>query len=306
MVERYFVGVDGGGTKTALVAATADGRVISSAVCGPLNYNFIGHDAALENLVEGISLLDLPKGSIAAVGIGDPSIDDESESPMAQEFATRAATLLEAPVYVRSDAYMTLFALTGGKNAGVLIISGTGSMTIGEDDAGEISVVGGWGRLTGDEGSGYYIGREGICAALRAADGVAPKTALTDAALAHFGVCAPRDLISVFYGEDEPDVAAFSRCVAECAAQGDKVSKDILIDAAAHLSRYASVLLEKCNADLLGVWGSVLCKNNTVRQAFEAGVRERFPSVTICEPDKSAELAAALYAVKREKESEYK
>lgn len=306
MEQRYFVGVDGGGTKTALVACTAEGDVFSSAVCGPLNYNFIGLDAALKNLCDGIAALALPVGSVAAVGIGDPSIDDESESPVAKEFATRAGELLGVPVYIRSDAYMTLFALTGGKKPGVLIISGTGSMTIGEDDAQKISVVGGWGRLTGDEGSGYYIGREGICAALRAADGVAPKTALTDAALAHFGVCAPRDLISVFYGEDEPDVAAFSRCVAECAAQGDKVSKDILIDAAAHLSRYASVLLKKCNADLLGVWGSVLCKNNTVRQAFEAGVRERFPSVTICEPDKSAELAAALYAVKREKESECK
>ena len=295
------MGVDGGGTKTALVACTVEGDVFSSAVCGPLNYNFIGLDAALKNLCDGIAALALPVGSVAAVGIGDPSIDDESESPMAKEFATRAGELLGVPVYIRSDAYMTLFALTGGKKSGVLIISGTGSMTIGEDDAQKISVVGGWGRLTGDEGSGYYIGREGICAALRAADGVAPKTALTDAALAHFGVCAPRDLISVFYGEDEPDVAAFSRCVAECAAQGDKVSKDILIDAAAHLSRYASVLLEKCNADLLGVWGSVLCKNDIVRKAFENGIKEKFPHMQICEPAISAELAAALYAAQQQK-----
>ena len=304
MEQRYFVGVDGGGTKTALVASTADGQVVASAVCGPLNYNFIGLDAALKNLAEGVALLNLPTGSIVAVGIGDPSIDDESESPTALEFAARAIKLLGVPVYVRSDAYMTLFALTGGKSAGVLIISGTGSMTIGEDDAGNISVVGGWGRLTGDEGSGYYIGREGICAALRAADGVAPQTGLTDAALTHFGVSAPRELISAFYGETEPDIAGFSRHVAECADGGDEVAKEILLDAAAHLSRYASVLLKKCNADLLGVWGSVLCKNATVRQAFESGVREKFPRVEIREPAISAELAAALYAAKQEKESE--
>ena len=304
MIERYFVGVDGGGTKTALVAATAEGKEISSAVCGPLNYNFIGLDEALDNLAKGIEMLDLPKGSIAAVGIGDPSIDDESESPMAQEFTTRATTLLGVPVYVRSDAYMTLFALTGGKKTGVLIISGTGSMTIGENEAGEISVVGGWGRLTGDEGSGYYIGREGICAALRAADGVAPQTALVDAALKHFGAVAPRDLISVFYGTEEPDVAGFSRSVAECAAKGDAVANGILLDAAEHLSRYASVLLEKCNANLLGVWGSVLCKNDIVRKDFEKNVREKFPNVEIREPAIRAELAAALYAAQQQKESE--
>lgn len=306
MEQRYFVGVDGGGTKTALVACTADGQKVASAACGPLNYNFIGLDAALENLTEGIAALGLPKESIVAVGIGDPSIDDEAESPVAKEFAARATALLGVPVYVRSDAYMTLFALTGGKKAGVLIISGTGSMAIGENDAHEIAVVGGWGRLSGDEGSGYYIGREGICAALRAFDGVAPQTKLTAAALAYFDVCAPRDLISAFYGENGPDVAGFSRCVAKCAAEGDKVAQNILLDAAHHLSRYASVLIERTKADLLGVWGSVLCKNDTVRRAFENDVHQKFPKVEICEPAISAELAAALYAAQQEKESECK
>ncbi len=306
MKQRYFVGVDGGGTKTALVVCTADGCEIASAVCGPLNYNFIGLDAALDNLQAGIAALGIPVGSIAAIGIGDPSIDDESESPVAKEFAKRATNLLDVPVYIRSDAYMTLFALTGGQKSGVLIISGTGSMAIGEDDAGNISVTGGWGRLTGDEGSGYYIGLEGIRAALRAADGVAPQTALTTAVLEYFGVRALRDLISVFYGDSEPDIAGFSKMVAKCANDGDKVAKDILLDAAAHLVRYASVLVENCHADVLGIWGSVLCKNNTVRQAFENGVREKFPNIEICEPCMSAELAAALYAAKQQKERDAK
>ena len=301
MEQRYFVGVDGGGTKTALVALTPEGREVAAAVCGPLNYNFIGVDAALDNLQSGIASLGLPRGSIAAVGIGDPSIDDTSHSPAAKEFAHRAADALGVPVHIRSDAFMTLFALTGSKKAGVLIISGTGSMAIGENDAHETAVVGGWGRLTGDEGSGYYIGREGICAALRAADDVAEKTALTDAALAHFGMDTPRDLISAFYGENEPDVAGFARHVAVCADEGDKVAEAILLDAAAHLCRYASVLVGRCHADVLGVWGSVLCKNKTVRHAFEEGVRKQFPHIQICEPSISAQHAAALYAAKEEK-----
>ena len=301
MRKRYFVGVDGGGTKTALVACTVDGRVIASAMCGPLNYNFIGIDAALKNLCKGIEALGLPKGSIAAVGIGDPSIDDKSESPSAKEFAKRAGKFLHAPVYVRSDAYMTLFALTSGKKPGVLVISGTGSMAIGENPEGEILVSGGWGRITGDEGSGYYIGREGICAALRAADAVAPQTTLTTAALSYFGVCNPRQLIPVFYGEEEPDIAGFSRCVAQCAADGDKIAMEILLDAADRLVRYATSLIGYCQTDVVGVWGSVLCKNEIVRRAFEDGIKERFPRIKICEPAISAELAAALYAAKQQK-----
>ena len=306
MEQRYFVVVDGGGTKTALVACTAQGVEVASALCGPLNYNFIGLDAAIANLQEGIAALSLPEDSIAAIGIGDPSIDDTSESPMAKDFAKRAAELFGVPVHIRSDAYMTLFALTGGKKSGVLIISGTGSMALGENTTGEISVAGGWGRLTGDEGSGYYIGREGICSALRAADGVAQQTALTNAALEHFCVNKPRDLIPVFYGEDEPDIAGFARCVAACAENGDKVATNILLDAAEHLSRYASALVEKCHANLLGIWGSVLCKNATVRRAFEVSVQKRFPNIEICVPDMSAQHAAALYAAKKEEESNAK
>lgn len=301
MRERYFVGVDGGGTKTALAACTVDGKVIASAMCGPLNYNFIGIDAALKNLCKGIEALELPKGSIAAVGIGDPSIDDKPDSSIAKEFVARAATLLGVPVYARSDAYMTLFALTSGKKPGVLVISGTGSMAIGENPEGEIVVSGGWGRITGDEGSGYYIGREGICAALRAADAVAPQTPLTTAALAYFGVCNPRQLIPVFYGEEEPDIAGFSRCVAQCAADGDKIAMEILLDAADRLVRYAASLIGYCHTDVVGVWGSVLCKNEIVRRAFEDGMKERFPRIKICEPAISAELAAALYAAKQQK-----
>ncbi len=301
MKQHYFVGVDGGGTKTALVACTADGGVVASAVCGPLNYHFIGLDAALKNLKEGIAALGLPRGSIAAVGIGDPSIDDESESPVAKKFAALAARHIGAPVHVRSDAYMALFALTGGKKTGVLVISGTGSMAIGENETGEVVVAGGWGRLTGDEGSGYYIGREGICAALRAADAVAPQTTLTTAALSYFGVCAPRELIPVFYGEKEPDVAGFARSVAKCAEDGDKMAQGILLDAAARLAGYAVALIGYCHADLIGVWGSVLCKNTTVRRAFENAIKDRYPNVEIREPDKSAELAAALYAAQKEK-----
>ena len=53
----YYLGIDGGGTKTALVACTAEGREVASALCGPLNYNFIGLNAALANLENSIKLL---------------------------------------------------------------------------------------------------------------------------------------------------------------------------------------------------------------------------------------------------------
>lgn len=297
--KEIYIGVDGGGTKTAIAAFDRTGACLARTVCPPLNYHFIGVDAAVMHLRQGIEALNLDGMTVAAVGIGDPAIDDVSQGEAAERFAFAARELLSAPVYIRSDAYMTLYALTDGCAPGVLVISGTGAMAIAEDAAGKIHVAGGWGRLTGDEGSGYEIGLCGIRAALRAADGVAPPTPLTDAALVHFHCSTPRALIDAFYGEDEPDVAGFARCVADCAEAGDTASVKILQNTAQTLADYVSVLVDRSGAKTVGVYGSVLCRNRTVREKFEHILQERLPQIIVTELPISAEAAAARYAEKQ-------
>ena len=293
-----YIGVDGGGTKTAL-AAYENGELIASSRVGACNYNFIGVDAAVKNLVDGIASLGIPLDRVGAVGIGDPSIDDVVpdgvDTPTAQ-FLKQAEAAIGVPVFIRSDAYMTLFALTKGGQPAVLILSGTGSMGIAENAEGKLMVVGGWGRLIGDEGSGYFIALEGIKAALRAADGIAPKTALTNAALEYFAVENPRDLIGVFYGDKPADIAGFSRHVSLCAGAGDTIATAILLEAAKYLALYAHSLIEQSGASVVGVYGSVICNDKIVRKEFERLVLERYSNVQIREPGISPEEAAAMYA----------
>ena len=295
-----YIGVDGGGSKTAL-AAYEDGNLLATAKVGAINYNFIGVQAATENLLEGVAALHLPRERIAAIGIGDPSIDDTvpaSDSTPTGQFVAAVSRALGVPVYLRSDAYMTLFGLTGGRECAVLMLSGTGAMGIAGDTDGTVWVAGGWGRLTGDEGSGYYIASEGIRAALQAFDGIAPDTALCAAVLQHFGAHEPRELIGVFYGEDEVDIASFATAVDACARAGDAVARKILLRAASYLAAYTCNLLQKSGATLVGVYGSVLCQNAIVRAEFERLVGEQYPDVRICEPTVLPEAAAADYAQK--------
>ena len=294
-----LIGIDGGGTKTSC-AAYRDGGCIASARSGPMNYNFIGIHQAAENLLKGIAALGIPAGDIAAVGIGDPSIDDlmptKPDSPTAK-FVGMVSEKLGVPVFVRSDAYITLFGLTGGGRPGVLMLSGTGAMGIAEDADGNICAAGGWGRLTGDEGSGYYIASEAVKAALHAADGISPPTALTDALTDYFGVKNVRELIPLFYPEEgEADIAGFAKTAAECAEKGDACAKKILLDAAGYLAAYTCVLIEKSGAETVGVYGSVLTGNSIVRREFERIVGGRYPQCRITEPPVSPEKAAAMYA----------
>lgn len=265
-----------------------------------MNYNFVGADRAAENVLAGIAALEIPLCEIGAIGIGDPSIDDTvgtDPDSTGAKFVSLLKQALGVPVFVRSDAYMTLFGLTEGKKPGVLLLSGTGAMGIAQDAEGRLFFAGGWGRVTGDEGSGYYIAAEAIKAALRAADGIAPATALTDALTGYFGVTVPRELIPRFYPKNgEPEIAGFSSVAADCAEKGDETAKRILSDAAGFLAAYASVLMERTNSRTVGIYGSVLTRNRTVRAEFERRILEKYPDAEIMIPPVSPERAAAVYA----------
>ena len=72
--------------------------------------------------------------------------------------ATRLRSLARR-VVVYSDAQVALLGALGDR-PGVLILSGTGSIVIGYDERGRWGRAGGFGPLLGDEGSGFWIGRE--------------------------------------------------------------------------------------------------------------------------------------------------
>lgn len=291
-----FIGADGGGTKTKL-AAFENGIRIAETLAGPLNYRFIPPGEAARHLTEGLAALGIPDGRIAAAGIADPSLDDaaEEDDGAARRFYAVLEERLPFPVYARSDAYVTLTGLTHG-GPGTLVIAGTGSMGIARNASGGIRTAGGWGRLTGDDGSGYDIAVRGIRAALRAADGLEAPTALTGALTRFLGVSAPRRVIPILYGDPAPDVAAFAVEVARCAQEGDEAALEILRGAADGLAQIAALLVRWSGCPTVGIWGSVLTENRLVRERFEASLRTDCGEARVVLPSVSAEEAAAKYA----------
>ena len=303
---RFIVGADGGGTKTSLVlyAVAADGTLCRAADArgGSMNYNHIGVEQSVANVVGGLRAVCAAAGiepeQVSAVGIGDPSCDIETTGPAGDAFRSSLCAALRVPVLLKSDAYVTLYALTRGECPGVLTISGTGAICIGEDSAHRLTVAGGWGQLTGDEGSGYYIGLSGLKAAARASDGIAPSTSLLPAALERFGVTDARDMIGVLYDPARTfSPAAFAETVDACARAGDAVALGILDRTAAYLACYTASVVRRTGATFVGVYGSVLTRNIIVRTAFEEKLKKVCPGVTVCEPSLSPEEAAARLAL---------
>ena len=79
MAGDYFLGIDGGGTKTAAVLLDGDGTQVAHAVSGPSNFYSVGQAATEASLREAIgqvlSLSGLAAQQVTAIGLGMAGVD---------------------------------------------------------------------------------------------------------------------------------------------------------------------------------------------------------------------------------------
>ena len=309
-MRNLVVGVDGGGSKTALVAAdAATGRAVARAVAGGLHAPSLGADAALASLRAGLAGLRLRADDrVLALAVGDPALDDDGPPPRGGgplADAIRGAKLLPAgaKIFVRSDAFMALYGLSRGRPA-ALVVAGTGSIGLAllrpfrPGRAPKTAVIGGWCGPLPDPGGGHAIGAEGIAAALDALDGTGPETALAARTLAFFGVAEPRALVPLLGAASRDRVAAFAREVAAAADGGDAVAGAILDRAGAALGRLGVALLARLGGavPLVGYSGGILTRCERVRRVFRRAVLESRPGAVVRQPALSPESGAALFA----------
>ena len=159
-----FLGIDGGGSKTAFVLEDENNKILGRIETGPSNWLSAGKEEAGRNIAAGIRQLNSFPDVVGCgfAGAGRPdSIQFFKES--------LSALLPKAQIFVETDAFVSYVGAIG-LEPGMLLIAGTGSIAIGRRPDGSMVRVGGWGPIFGDEGSGFWIGREAIQAALGAND----------------------------------------------------------------------------------------------------------------------------------------
>ena len=205
-MRELIIGIDGGGTKTNLIAMDIQtGLIAASTSTGSIHIFTMGETTALRNLELGIAGLQLGnEDHVVAVAIGDPAIDDCDDDNPDTPLAAAAADLCgSCKVFIKSDVFVAMYAFFGGE-PGAFLVSGTGSMGIALTEAYHHSgtnayfTVGGWAMPTTDPGSGFDIAIQGIQAAVHAFDGVADYTELCDALLEFGQMDSPRQLIPWF------------------------------------------------------------------------------------------------------------
>lgn len=231
-MTRYYIAVDGGGTKTDAVLFTSDGVIINRTIGEGTNPNGMDfrnvqkHFRTLFSKLIPTSAPDHINGCFAGLSGSDHPLLTKKLS----ECIRMACPITIDTLQIGNDAMNALWSGTDGK-PGLVVIAGTGSIAFGILPDGKSFRIGGWGYLFGDEGSGYAIGRETIRRVLMAYDGREQETLLTSALTTYFHVREIIDAIPVVYQSTKSIIAGLVPIVAEIAAKGDTLAVSILDEA---------------------------------------------------------------------------
>ncbi len=236
--EEYYVGFDGGGTKTDCVLLNAKGDVMAEHSAGPANPLRAGFDRAQSSLrtaaEKTLSSRQVGAASVAGVcagiaGAGQPRV-------LKRVMGFLVETFPRAHVHVCTDLEIALEAGLGD-GPGIVIVAGTGSAALGRASDGRQVRAGGDGPWVGDEGSAFDIGRRGIAAVARARDALGPNTSLAESIPAALKCADWSALLErIAAGPDEVFPRVFP-LVAEAAESGDTPAREILFGAALSLSQ---------------------------------------------------------------------
>src|SRR6266540_7477736 len=198
----HVLGIDAGGTKTVCLLADARGSIISESR-GPGANLLVAGELGVEKVLHEVMELAIGERPVApaAICLGIAGVDRVDEASTVRAIMRRICR--NARVLVVNDALIAL--VSGARDApGIVVIAGTGSIVYGRNESGEAARAGGWGHMVGDEGSGYWIGREAVAAVMRGADGRGPATRLADEILAHFSVADVSRLPRIVYDRAQP------------------------------------------------------------------------------------------------------
>ncbi|WP_370125033.1 N-acetylglucosamine kinase [Arthrobacter sp. MW3 TE3886] len=242
------IGLDIGGTKTRGVRFE-DGAPVADESVGSSNVQNVSPEEAAVNLAELFARIG--GGDVAQVYAGAGGIDTDDDA--AALAALIAPHVPGARITVVHDSRLLLAA--GGASTGVAVIAGTGSAAWGKNGRGEEARAGGWGYLLGDEGSGYWLGREAVRHSLRRMNQGLEPDELSTALLASCGVDDPNKLIAMFHSPETGRRfwAQQARLVVEAADAGHAPSLALMDQAGRDLADLAAQTVRQ-----LGIEGPVI------------------------------------------------
>ena len=303
---RMFLGVDGGGTKTALCLLDEEGRIAAQAEAPGCYYYSGGIDLVGRVLQEGVDEVCQEAG-ITPAGIdhaffGLPGYGEVSDDVPALDAAPGGA--LGHSRYACGNDTICGWAGSLGGADGINVVSGTGSITYGERDGRGVR-VGGWGEVFGDEGSAYWISVRGLGAYSQMSDGRIPVGPLYGMLKERLDLENDLDLVGLVLDRwkgGRSEIAGLSRTIVAAASAGDGHAARIVTEAAGELAQMVDVTrrrLEFGPDETVPVsYSGGVFNADSIQEAFDEALAGLYDGYELRKPLYTPVVGAAIYAAK--------
>ena len=288
MKQKFYLGVEGGATKSTAILADETSHVLGERKGKALNYHNIGERNVRDNLANLISpLLKKAHGGFIYAVLGSAGVDTAKDKAVYLKIM-HSVLPKGSTLRVVNDTKIALEVRCPKEKNRVIVISGTGSNVYGENGTSSAESVG-WGFLLGDEGSGYEFGLKALKAAMQSFDKRGEKTILEKLTVQKFGGKTMLDVIPAFYKEVSNErrnttryVASFAPLLDEAILQKDPVALTIREQGVEELFQGVSAVAKQlgiAEAEFcLGTTGS-LWKMTGLKEQFRKKIKKHFPKV---------------------------
>jgi N-acetylglucosamine kinase-like BadF-type ATPase len=272
----FFLGIDGGGTKTRCLLGD-ENSVLASGTASGCSVLRVGEACARDSLAGAIHEACVQGGvspqQISRTCAGVTGAADDGIASLIQRILIE---IVGGAIEVIGDMEIALESIFAGE-PGIILVAGTGSIAFGRNRRGETTRAGGWGRMISDEGSGHWIAVEALRASLRAHDaGENPKLLreLMDA----LGATTVHDLAVRANGNAAQDFASLFPVVLSAAHEGDSIANSLLDRAGKELAVPVATVISRLFADAevvpVAIHGGVFSGTTKVKSALTERLRE--------------------------------
>ena len=296
----YFLGIDGGGTRTTAVLTNEQGAELVRAEGEAGIVNVLEPEAGAHTLADfASSVLGQARVDARARVLVCALAGAGREPERTRLEQVLAAQGVAETVHVTSD-FVAALEDAFGAGSGILLIAGTGSSAFARHEDGRTARAGGWGHILGDEGSGYALGLAALRRCMREYDGRERGEGWLRLVQEHTGVATAEALVHWAAAASKADIAALAPAVLEAAEQGvvsacewvDTGGRDIALHAAALYER----LKPWPTAPTVALTGGLIAPGRPLRAAAVREIDKLGLSLPILERRIDAAAGAAAMA----------
>lgn len=301
----YFLGVDGGGTKTTFSLIDSKGCLLTKHQEGTCHYIQVGFEGLRNILITGINtvcdLIGINKQDITYAFFGLPGFGEVKED--AQKMVDIMKEVLQNKNYTIDNDVIAGWAGSLGCEPGINIVAGTGSICIGIDRYKNRYRSSGWGHFYGDEGSAYWIGKKTIEAFCKQSDNRLPKGSLYTIIRNELNLKDDFDIITLIHKEyafDRSRVATFFKMAYKAANQGDISVQNFFREAAYEYAIMVDAVLNNIELEdrvIVSYSGGVFNAGDIILKPLEEILISLSPKIVLKKPILNPSLGSALYAL---------